>query len=267
MEGATPSPYDFMINFFIVLLALGVSLSDNSYRTTVELTRGAGENQVGLVEEGEAFGPNRLAARSGRLYLLDRINYRVLVYNYTGVNQGKLQIDFYPADLAVDFNGRCYLLENRTDTNFIKVYENDRLVGEHRFAGDVRNPVTGIVVDEQERLVMTKGTGRWFVDSTGMVSEDSGNMNPAWEIIGEDRKGALYSIETIGSKEGNSYRYRRRLLVNDAGRSRLIINELPFGYFNYDFGNRDIAIDEQGNIFQFLSFDDGTAAIVQWYCR
>jgi hypothetical protein len=253
-----------MVKIFFILLSFGLATAENKFLSVVELNRGAGENQVGLMDEGEAYGPNRLCARAGKLYLLDRINHRVLVYDYNGVQIKQHRISFDPADLALDSKGCWYLLENRTEMNFVKVYQGDSLTREYRFLGDVREPVTEIGIDRKDRLMIKKGTKRFYFNSANDWLEDDEHWNIQGELIGEDAKGNVYTVEIAGRKEGSEYRYHRQLWCYGSNQVSLVLDDLPKGYFSYDLGSRDVAIDEQGNIFQFQSCNDGTGRIIRW---
>ncbi len=264
-----------IFSLFLILVTPNVK-KDYLPHTLLSLSCGNGNYQVGLSEEGAPYGPNRICAKSGCIYILDRINHRVSIYNYDGNFVSTVDANFYPADLAVDGDGNIYLLENRTKVNYVKVYNKEgEEIKRYNFYKDPSKPAKQIMINPGGEfcLYINRRLFNFVLEEDDLYSLKESKALPSFkpegdaEFIGSDRKGNLYFVSISAQKEGNDYKYRRNFKKYSAkGKLLAEIEDLPKGYFSYHTGNRDICVDENGDIFQLYTSKEKNIDIIKW-CR
>lgn len=145
-----------------LILALGcfLALSAFSYEGPVQVVRFSDDepNGLGFIREGAGHGPLRLLACDSLLYLLARLDHCAYTFDLSGRLIDSLRLDFCPADMACDDEGRLHILQYRVQPQFIAVYERGREVQRREFDLPGNRLMTEICFSPTaERLLLAGG--------------------------------------------------------------------------------------------------------------
>jgi hypothetical protein len=283
----------------------------------VLFSQGSDEYQVGLVLGDKPQGPARLLAVNSKLYLLDRLNSRVLCFDTSGSFLYEIKLDYKPLDMAVDGSDRVYVLDTSSTSIHLESFRKGdtgsmveiNYYTERRYNEQHRYPVSGVVIYpgnvlyiESEPLLMkplpqrdilgflncSPNPKRFYLDREGSLIKD--DVSVQWDGLDCCGSSLCTEIYRLGSramsflpdkdstriiygaiiarteKRGTSIKTTvdRRISVEVNKKTFALVCELPKEYFSIDNKWRNASVDYSGNVYMFVAFLDGKAAILRW---
>lgn len=144
----------------VILLVGGfLNLSAFSYQRPHQVARFSETEPHGLgfIREGAGHGPLRLLASDTAIYLLARLDHRLYTFDPRGMVLDSLDLNFCPADMTYDDEGRFYLLQFRVQPQFVAVYERGEEVERREFDPPENRLVTEICFSPQDGIFLLSG--------------------------------------------------------------------------------------------------------------
>ncbi len=285
--------------FTLIVLVLPLwAVSYSEPETLLRLSNGSGEYQVALRREGVALGPCRLLAVSSSLYLLDQLNKRIIVYDTLGRFIKQIQTPFSPVDMAVDSSGRVWVLENRTQPAEIRALAEEVLKKDEEvflIPYTSKQPITAILIHQAEGLLVFSGNkfctlhsnntrlSEYCADDYLEFKEADINSLKALQLSTPQ----VFGVEISCSEGSTSYflaasskllwiaeecysisnpnslitRYIKVFSKTNKTASRI---SLPQNAYSYNTAWRNVSVDKVGNIYAFISNEEGEACILKW---
>ena len=271
---------------FILLGARLVTQSNSQEQYVCEpilsLAPGGEDYEVGLNVEGVAYGPSRIAVDTlNNIYILDCLNSRIQKFSLQGMLVNSISDTRIrtATDMFVLPSGVIYVLDDAHRR--ITSYDQDgKAIGSTYFIKEGKTflfdriRITG----SEEILIGNIGQLHRVIKETSSGSrEDPYHIE---EVIIQDKK-ETEPKETVGfligtDKRGNNYyacwfpnpkdpeKYQRIVnKYNPEGNLLASIEKFPYGYYSYGVGERDLTVDQNGNIFYLYTSEDGAIQIIQ----
>lgn len=178
------------------------------YQGPTRITRFSDDQYDGLgfIREGAGHGPLRLLASDTALYLLDRLNHRVITLDLTGNVLDTFWTRCCPADISIDSRGQMHMLQNRTLPYFVITYLGGVELMHRNFAMPENRFMSEIAVSPDEEVLLLSGGYTYQIvtdpsDSVGMLyalGERPGRFRTNDSHIGrtEDTWDAVLEVET-----------------------------------------------------------------------
>jgi hypothetical protein len=282
----------------VALIALGISMILLSARLVapndsrkqyvcepvLSLAPGSEDYEVGVCEEGIAYGPQRIAVDTlDNIYLLDCLNSRIQKFSSLGVFISSISDTRIrtATDMFVLPNGVIYVLDDAhrritsydQDGNVIestyfskggKTFLFDRIqitvCGEILIGniGQLHRVIKGASCGSREEPCQTEEIS--MPDEQKVETEA---QEPTGVLIGRDKDGHTYFAGWSPNPEDSS-KYQRMVSKYDPKDELLcVIGNFPQGYYSYGIGERDLAIDQNGDIFYLYTSKDSTIQVIQ----
>ncbi len=143
----------------ITLAGFVLSLQALTYEDPVEVARFTerAQNGLGFVREGAGHGPLRLLVSDTTIFLLARLDHKLLTFDLSGNVKDSLHVPFCPADVTYDSKGQLWFLESRVEPGFISTYSRGEEISRMEFSLKDSPSVTEVCISPSGDCLLLSG--------------------------------------------------------------------------------------------------------------